>query len=78
MQKNMAKIPHFCLCLLILTSFSSFSSGQFLFPDDQRLSTTQRSTNSPQIANHAAIDTSVLSTAQNHITFVNTPSQQTR
>ena len=61
----MAKIPSFYFCFTVLFLANS-SLGTFLLPDDVRLSTQQqhRTTENPQIPNHAAIDTSsVISTA---------------
>ena len=49
-------------------------SGQFLFPDDERLSTTQNrvsTTQLPQIPNHAAIDTSAIIFSENDIDLSN-------
>ena len=75
MITKMARIPSFYFCLSVLFLARS-SLGTFLLPDDERISTQQRTTENPQIPNHAAIDTSsVISTAQNHLNSNN--AQQT-
>ena len=49
-------------------------SGQFIFPDDERLTSPQNrisTTSSPQVPNHAAIDTSAIVFSENHIDLSN-------
>ena len=71
----MAIMPFLSVFLLVFLTNITKLSGQFIFPDDERLTSTPQNrlstTSSPQIPNHAAIDTSAIVFSENHLNHLN-------